>query len=465
MSAIGNYVHYKWSNYLLSGTDRTIPGEKNKNKNTFIDWQSQKDVVKRKAMALAKQAYGKDDKGRQDLEDTLNAMMIKHENASARVQEIQNRVTQTLDEKFGESLQKIDYETGNVTMKGDRSSVIGKAKSARIEELIQRTEKLEQILIQQATKSTVPQTVFNTVDTLKSCYEELIQFITEAQQTNGIQRKHMMKAANANLRFLRSEVNALISEYAAFPAVNLQKGTYFEELIKYAPYAMDDAADDAIGEAIGTTGREAAIYERDNFSKFVTTREDFGRVIATTHTSQGKVDVEIEWQGKKLEISAKNVNLDNYYIHILDGSPLLYMLQDVDSEYVNHFLNIFAAHKGHSSKSASVASYRMGILQDIKLVLMYKAITGDVAGRKTANLFIVNDSRTGAVKVYAIDDLIDKIEKQPIDGIQLNGKTFNTSINLYNKWDSVSAMNRVSKLLADAHSKKVSVSLSTKFLK
>lgn len=134
-----------------------------------------------------------------------------------------------------------------------------------------------------------------------------------------------------------------------------------------------------------------------------------------------------------MAISAKNVSLDSYYIHILDGSPLLYMLQDVDSEYVNHFLNIFASHKGHSSKSATVASYRTAMLQDIKLVLMYKAITGDVAGRKTANLFIVNDNRTGSVKVYAIDDLIDKIEQQPIDGIQLNGKTFNTSINLYNK--------------------------------
>lgn len=464
MSAIGNYVHYKWSNYVLSGTKRTIPGKENEDKNVFEGWQSQKAIIKRKAKALAKKAYSKDDQGRKDLEDTLNSMMVDHDKASGRVKEIQNRVTQTLNEKFGESLQKIDYETGNVSMKGDRSSVIGKVKSANIEELIKRTEKLEQILVQQAGKAPVPDSVFKTINMLKTCYQDISKSILEAQQTNGIQHKQQMKTVNADLRFLREMVNELISEYAAFPTVNLQKGTYFEELIKYAPYAMDGAAEDAIGEAIGTTGREAAVYTRDNFSKFVTTKEDFGGIIATTHTTQGKVDVEITWQGKPLAISAKNVSLDSYYIHILDGSPLLYMLQDVDSEYVNHFLNIFASHKGHSSKSATVASYRTAMLQDIKLILMYKAITGDVAGRKTANLFIVNDNRTGSVKVYAIDDLIDKIEKQPIDGIQLNGKTFNTSINLYNKWDNVSAMNRVSKLLADAHAKKVTASLSTKIL-
>ena len=105
------------------------------------------------------------------------------------------------------------------------------------------------------------------------------------------------------------------------------------------------------------------------------------------------------------------------------------------------------------------------MLEEIKLILLYKALTGDTYGKKAANLFIVNDNRTGTVKVYTMSGIIEKAASSSIKGVQVNGKTFNTSFRLKNSWSDESAQDRISKLLADAHAKKISVSLSGSLLK
>lgn len=138
----------------------------------------------------------------------------------------------------------------------------------------------------------------------------------------------------------------------------------------------------------------------------------------------------------------------------------MYLLQDEDPQFVNHFLNIFATHGQKGSNKASLTAFRNRMLEEVKLILFYKALTGDTYGRKAANVFILNDNRTGRVKVYSIPDLIDKVAQKPIKGIQLNGKTFTASTSLKNNWHRDSAQARIGTLLAEAHSKKVKVSIN-----
>lgn len=137
-------------------------------------------------------------------------------------------------------------------------------------------------------------------------------------------------------------------------------------------------------------------------------------------------------------ISAKNYNLDRYYVHVLSGSSLLYMLQDLDSDFVNHFLNLYAAHgkregqKNVGIDNAQLAAMKSSILPEIKLILLYKGLTGDTNGRSSANLFIINDSSKGKVKVLDMYKIISKVEAQAIKGIKLNDKTLNEKIKFRN---------------------------------
>lgn len=114
------------------------------------------------------------------------------------------------------------------------------------------------------------------------------------------------------------------------------------------------------------------------------------------------------------------------------------MLQDVDSDFVNHFLNLYAAHgklerqKSVNADNAKLTAMKSGILPEIKLILLYKGLTGDTNKRSSANLFIINDSSKGKVKVFDMYKLISQIGTQAIKGIKLNDKTLNEKIKFKN---------------------------------
>jgi hypothetical protein len=71
----------------------------------------------------------------------------------------------------------------------------------------------------------------------------------------------------------------------------------------------------------------------------------------------------LNWDGKDLGISAKNVNLDKGWARLVTDSSLLYLLQDEDPQFVNHFLNIFATHGHKGSDRATLTMFRNRIIE------------------------------------------------------------------------------------------------------
>ena len=197
-----------------------------------------------------------------------------------------------------------------------------------------------------------------------------------------------------------------------------------------------------------------------NFSDKYLTKE-FKNVLETTHVSQGKIDVEMKWAGKDIKVSAKNVNLNHRYVTLLSNSSLLFLLSDEPAPFVNHALNILASHKAGEKKDSSsaksiVKGMRSSIIDELRLIIFYKALTGDVGGRRSANLFVVNDNKTGKVKVY-------DVHKNLTRGIAVKGITKGMK-EFKNDWNNGSPEARISGLLADVHSRKISVGLNTSLL-
>jgi len=460
MSAIGDYIHYTSRGYLEHGT--TPSG-------TFKDWQSQKQEIFRKlktnqkgSLTLAEQ---------RDLEDVLNSLIGEdsQENFSDIHNEIQNRMV----ELFGESLQDINWTTGDVTMSKNKNAVIGRVKSTnQIETVIKKLNKLEDIIRQESQKEPIPRGLKTRIKELQKYYKDLARELAQAKEANGLDSSKAIMAREATtLREKRKYINELIKEYAAYPAVNLQKGTFFENLITYAPYVAQSKAEEAIGQVIGDVVEDVS-FNSNNFASQFLTEQITSEVLEKTTVSQGKIDVMIQWNGKDIGISAKNVNMNNFhYIHVLSGSSLLYMLQDINADFVNHFLNLYAQH-GKNRDGSSSAPYdlqlnarKSAILQEVKLILLYKAMTGDTNGRSSANLFVVNDAATGKVRVIDMYTLLENVSKENIQGIQFNGKTFNEKIKFANVWNQGSPQQRISGLLLDVHAQKVTASLNPKFLK
>lgn len=460
MSAIGDYIHYTSRGYLKHGI--TPSG-------TFKDWQSQKQDIFNKLKVNQKSSLTLEEQ--KDLEEVLNSFLGNED--QEQIADIHNEIQNRMVELFGESLQDINWETGDITMSKNKNAVIGKVKSTNhLDTIIRKLDKLETIIRQESTKGPLPRGLKTRIKELQSYYRNLAREFERAKKENGLDASKAVMAREAKtLKEKRRYINELIKEYAAYPAVNLQKGTFFENLITYAPYVAQSQAEAAIGSVIGDVVEDVS-FNSSNFASQFLTEQITSEVLEKTTVSQGKIDVMIQWNGKDIGISAKNVNMNNFhYIHVLSGSSLLYMLQDIDADFVNHFLNLYAQH-GKNRDGSSLASYdlqlnarKSAILQEVKLILLYKAMTGDTNGRSSANLFVVNDAATGKVRVIDMYTLLEKVSKENIQGIQFNGKTFNEKIRFANVWNQGSPQQRISGLLLDVHAQKVTASLNPKFLK
>lgn len=465
MGAIGNYIHYHAENYDRYGIN-TVQSKK------LYSYKSQKENILKKARQKLKKFDIKTfDKG-------LNEI-FGSEVKSQAVLDVRQAVEEQLEKRFGETLQTIDWTTGDVKFKGDglitskykpskdkNNNIIldyNKIKS-KIDILNQiRQSFLKEIMDSEGLENY--QKLNDILQKIEKIMKELVIDIDKGMNNKGIEkqfRKQKYSEKEALVRYL----NEAISEYAAYPAISLQKGDLFEYVVGYAPHVAFNTAIESLNNnineiVVGTSGRFTNIINPKFFSKDIIFDKDLTQSIGA---SQGKIDVSFKWKGQK-NMSIKNINFKKKYatIHLLSGSPLLFMIQDEDSDFVNHFLNV---------NSTMPRKYEYGLKkslvnEEMKLALFYKALTGDVYKKKMANIFIVNDNSTGKVRTYSMIDIIEKASKNidavtvQVGGTNITYKDFRL-LSKYNQKDTPEQ--RINKILNVAHSKKVHSSMSVNFL-
>lgn len=229
-----------------------------------------------------------------ELEDILTSF-LKNEEGNPNITKVQEEVQEKMDELFGDTLQNIDFETGNVTAKRDTSSSsVGIARNAtNIEDIISRVDKLESIIIKNTEKLETPKGLSTQIKQLKSYYDKLAKELKTVKQANGQDAATALLAERTkDLREKRKLLNELISEYAAYPAVALQKGTFFEYLIAQAPKVAQNEAMEAIGEVIGDVTESVSFNKEAFASQFLTQQVD--EILSKTSVSKGKIDVSLE---------------------------------------------------------------------------------------------------------------------------------------------------------------------------
>ena len=180
-------------------------------------------------------------------------------------------------------------------MSKNKNAVIGRVKSTnQIETVIKKLNKLEDIIRQESQKEPVPRGLKTRIKELQKYYKDLARELAQAKEANGLDSSKAIMAREATtLREKRKYINELIKEYAAYPAVNLQKGTFFENLIAYAPYVAQSQAEEAIGQVIGDVVEDVS-FNSSNFASQFLTEQITSEVLEKTTVSQGKIDVMIQ---------------------------------------------------------------------------------------------------------------------------------------------------------------------------
>ena len=488
MSAIGDYIHLTAAGYEGYGITRN---NKDKGRDLAASIAMQKSDINQRIKNNKGYVKNKNIKTFEELLNTTKKDLEqqKEDDGSTRAQ-----LKKLLDEKFDASLGKIDWSTLNVSATEKQKHPVTYVRSSmKLSTVVESLQQLNKIIntLRSTDGAANRDEIQQQIKALNQQYGILKKQITRTDRgqtiielSNKYSGKNFFnneKDLLENFESFRENLNKLISLYSSMPAINLQKGDLFEDLIALAPLSAQELATNAVEEKIRKSvlgkNREDVKFNKDSFTN-VTEQFENG-ALSTIRKSQGKIDVLLKWQGGDLKISAKNVNLQSYYVHILSGSSFLYMIQDLNGDFVNHFINVYSIQQKRGSLAAKFAKQRKDSMDAMKFILMYKALTGDNYNRNAANVFAINDnsaSGKGSVKVYTMEQLIHKIISQRLykNGIMINGKTtlnekFKINGNIAVKavkdtqeGNAQAAKIRITNILSYLHSQKIHASLSTK---
>lgn len=489
MSALGDYVHYSAVNYLKYGTSFNDVG----GARLQYDYKAQKNHIMKKL----EHAKSYDLTG---LEDSLNMFFDKKDNSKDNSQEIKTAIEKLMEEQFGQALGKINWDTLDMEAQRKRAATVKTKLLKEINEdghqySVQLNTILKRIQTIQKAMDEIPD--INTKQELNKkvneIYTLLNQVVTNGKKTGQIGQLRKQVAslrdnpgkgslkvtAGSYEENLVTVINQVLKDYVQAPAINLQKGTLFEYLIAAIPLVGSAMAEEEIMKTIeravvGGDRQNVVIdlkdfgtnldYSQLNFSGYAIhpnqqTAVSFG-------TSQGKIDVELNWNGQIIPVSAKNVKLKSKgtQIHILSGASLLSLLQDENVGFVNHFLNVIAEQKDKHVLSADVKAAR----EAMKYTLLYKAATGDTFGRKKAEVFIVNDNtKKGGIKVVDMYTLLNKAftDLNVYASVTVNEKNFNTFTIKNDFVVNGTYKDRLTKFVNQLHAAKISAALKANVFK
>lgn len=186
----------------------------------------------------------------------------------------------------------------------------------------------------------------------------------------------------------------------------------------------------------------------------------------SSNETKDKLDVIFSWENEKLRISMKNYQLkdNSASIHLVQGTSLLYLIQNENPDFVNHWLNLLATSEESTRSQNKIKNTFDRIM---KLTIFAKALTGQNLGRSGwADTFIINWRTKKKIYVFSMKDII-----QAVDYNQQIAKISNYPKNLPNKkivppengsYDA--AKKRIAFMLKDVHSYKLDVYLYAKGL-
>lgn len=507
MSAIGDYVHYRASNYNLYG----IAKRGSDASQSGYDFNNYISTISKRALNLNNGArLSKIDKI--NMAAQIQSLFNPHGKTTAdtaQVSQVKTWVEDALRIEFQDSLGNIEdfWRTGVIkstkSSQGKLATISSKSyiKETTLNAIINELNALLSYFQGSSSMKKEANGLKNDLQKINSAIENFRNYIdTHANGKCKIGNRYFdakkvlptgqLKTLSAGGQYRNIDIIGLINKtiqtYASIPNFNLQKGTGFEEATMMVLNGISADAKQAaidgnktaiknlrVGASTGDVKinadffadglMEQEIAQQKTKSKGTKTIILGENITEKIYSTQGKTDIIIDWvnpdTGVRVQAPAslKNTGSMTSYLHLVSGTSLLYLLQDESPTMVNHYLNLTAWHPSDGKAGISL-SQKNAALNTIKCILAYKALTGDTYGREAASVFIVN--RGGIIFIADMADMITTILDRIITG---DGSAIDTyfyfkgELNDFVNNFASSAEARIAKLLADVHSRKISV--------
>lgn len=501
MSAIGDYVHLTAAGYYHHGTKRY-----NENSSNYYQvpkiFESQRNKIK-KQMYTKKQKQLLSDKEQQELSMALELLMRPGRDNAQKEQldKIWEKLVQQLDKRFNNNLGQIKRNCANIfsdSVLANHSDILKtieikskngqQKKSIYLQTILKRIKIIEKLMADSQNSFQVKKLkkqinqIYKNLSIVSNLSQESLRSTQYKLDENNKITIISPDINISNLLLTEQQYDGVVTALnkiiaRANGSSNLQKGTLFEYMIAAAPIVCKKTTVDNVQEILKSVVGDESTSVKIDTSKFFkgVKLENIlkgysysvnDNLYVANSASQDKVDVKMQWNGKEIPISAKNVNIQSgRYIHLVSGASLLAMTANLNQDYMNHFLNIVAQHN-FSKDTMTIQPILLNEAHtSLKEILMLQALQGYKTGSQKADFFVVNDNTTGRVKIFSIAQLVlDAIGKinSFIEVIANNNpiETIRFSNDFQEKYYSF----RITKLMNSVHAQKITVGLNPNML-
>lgn len=470
MSAIGYYVHWTAAGYNKTGINKQ---KQKPSIDAIAALQEQKKIIHNKIENYEQV------KNTKSLENEINKLLdLLGDRVEPDKKDWDKEARQWIETKLNnefDNLQRLDFSDASVNYISQAEKGVGKIRTNYTSyknwrnEVSNRIKELN-LYLDNFTKNKNREEYLQAKKRIESLAKGIYKDTYKILRDNSDEEVREEPARN-----LIKEINNIIQEYASKPAIQLQGGTFFEYILELVPEMGENLANKEVEKRLESyyKGKDKVKVEIDEtFFQDKSWKVDLGDITQNGQSSysQGKIDVAFDWQGQQMNISAKNINLSKpSFISLQKQSSLLYLLQDENSNFVNHYLNLFSRHSG--KERLIYANQKNEYFNLLKLTLAYKGLTGESFGRgkNKVNVFVINMRKgTGKskVKVISISDILKAFEQNDSRNLGLTVEAGNIK-NLYkNKFvpKVPSGIARINNVLAEMHKRKVSISFNSSLL-
>lgn len=339
MSAIGDYIHLYAKNYTKYGTERPRGNHTASSSNT-----SRMNAVLSKRQELIKrmEGYRKAEANTAALEASLNKLIdtlgsgtsTKNDLTGSRTSgDFREILSAILGERFADlanEIDALDFSSINVKPHGAAgSSGIAPIKSrghyestgrnyeneikTKVNQLNTIIKNLEQNLQNIKSDNLSALTVLsqNLDKLIKDDYKWLMQQITSLPGSRG---KRSTTEQN-----LVNQLNDAIETYAPLFGVNAEKGAFFEDVVPIVGDMIQSLAingsnqqiRDAVKSISSKANSQVKVQLSDQFFNPGMLSKGFQNIFQTIKYSNDKIDIEMDYRGKPIQASLKNLNLKN----------------------------------------------------------------------------------------------------------------------------------------------------------
>lgn len=453
-SRIGDYIHYRYQNYLEHGTTRKgdesfdIGEIANAHRAAMLSFVNQRDSQKKKNIKSTLESelnffYGNDFGNIADLGYTKDEQL-----------EIQDMIIEGVQRAIAADHPNTDLSGVNWrNLKALRTSEVQPVVASKYGTFGQNdytwTKAIENRLHELATivdRSHPSGQVLSAADMqrvsdLQTQYDgirsEIEQEVRDKKlNPNAAYRKFMIAGKESRKSFV-SELNSLIGKArsAILSGVQGYLGEYVpvitqQVLHNYGRIQAEKLTREQLLAGLSAKGlvvgqdKSTRLLDSSKFMEGGTNSDSdafwIGNINAKAQAKDDKIDMWLEMpDGEKIATSAKNVNLrSGYNVGVLSGASYLKMLQDYPT-FANHYINITAEH-GKDGGAPFVDDVRK-MHQAMKVMIAAYALAGGLYGQNSqtgefghgqkAEVFLVNDNSgvNGNFTVYFISDIIKNI--------------------------------------------------------